>query len=59
MNGQKKGRGIFSFKKYLASHQSVFGTLKHIIRDSVQLYKTIPIERVFSRCNQTAFCVKY
>ncbi|MFZ2601941.1 MAG: hypothetical protein WAX06_08525 [Lactococcus lactis] len=32
-NGQKLGRGIFSVKEYLASHQSVFETLKHLTRE--------------------------
>ena len=37
-NGQKLGRGIFSVKEYLASHQSVFETLKNITRESLQFY---------------------
>ncbi|WP_338127553.1 hypothetical protein [Pseudolactococcus carnosus] len=37
-NGQKLGRGIFSDKEYLASHQSVFETLKNITRESLQFY---------------------
>ena len=37
-NGQKLGRGIFSVKEYLASHQSVFETLKHLTRESLQFY---------------------
>lgn len=37
-NGQKLGRGIFSVKEYLASHQSVFETLKTITRESLQFY---------------------
>ena len=37
-NGQKLGRGIFSVKEYLTSHQSVFETLKNITRESLQFY---------------------
>ncbi|MDG4985100.1 recombinase RecA [Lactococcus lactis] len=37
-NGRKLGRGIFSVKEYLASHQSVFETLKHLTRESLQFY---------------------
>ena len=37
-NGQKLGRGIFSVKEYLASHQSVFEILKHLTRESLQFY---------------------
>ncbi len=37
-NGKKLGRGIFSVKEYLASHLSVFETLKNITRESLQFY---------------------
>ena len=37
-NGQKLGRGIFGVKEYLASHQSVFETLKTLTRVSLQFY---------------------
>lgn len=37
-NDQKLGRGIFNVKEYLASHQSVFETLKHLTRESLQFY---------------------
>ena len=37
-NGQKLGCGIFSVKEYLASHQSVFETLKTLTRESLQFY---------------------
>lgn len=37
-NGQKLGRGIFSVKEYLANHQSVFDTVKHLTRESLQFY---------------------
>ncbi|MDT2868668.1 recombinase RecA [Lactococcus lactis] len=37
-NGQKLGRGIFSVKEYLVSHKSVFETLKHLTRESLQFY---------------------
>lgn len=37
-NGQKLGRGIFSVKEYLVSHPSVFETLKHLTRESLQFY---------------------
>ena len=37
-NGQKLGRGIFSVKEYLASHQSIFETLTHLTRESLQFY---------------------
>ncbi|WP_323134110.1 hypothetical protein [Lactococcus lactis] len=37
-NGQNLGRGIFSVKEYLASHQSIFEILNHLTRESLQFY---------------------
>ena len=37
-NGQKLGRGIFSVKEYLASHQNIFEALKTLTRESLQFF---------------------
>lgn len=37
-NGQKLGRGIFSVKEYLATHQNVFEALKTLTRESLQFF---------------------
>jgi recombination protein RecA len=37
-NGQKLGRGIFSVKEYLASHQNIFEALKTLTRESFQFF---------------------